>query len=284
MQEEQREVQLRRVIMFPRVPWVLLALWLLIAAGWLMLAGWLLSIPHGIAGYAVVDVVSTVGSLLVALLVAPLVVWLIPYLLQPILILDAHAIKYAGLVLDWADVRSISVRKTRLGQTVIALELRDPSAFLAHMPRYAAASYYLQFRLGNPSIYIGAVRGMSIEQLLSLFVSFGERAMTNSRSDRSSGYIEPEYLTPSWYYASMLATIPISAYLLIDWQSLFGCFAADRSLCRPLHLIFSLAAAPIVYFAANRLIQSLRRRRPKFDPFVIFSFLSDIYGVPSERR
>ena len=96
MREEQRNFQLRRVIMFPRVPWVLLALWLLIAAGWLMLAGWLLSIPHGIAGYAVVDVVSTVGSLLVALLVAPLVVWLIPYLLQPILILDAHTIKYAG--------------------------------------------------------------------------------------------------------------------------------------------------------------------------------------------
>lgn len=259
------------VVLFVHPPWIAIA----IALGVLIVAivsDAFVTSRAASAGSVQVQLVDAATSFFGFLFAFPYLLWMIPYSLEPTLTLHPTFFDYAGLEVDWRDIGTVNIRRQARTQMVF-LTLRDRSAFLRALPKYARANLDARFRMtGEAAIRIVGMRGIRIEELADLCEGIRERRNADNVPDFSVPYRLPRYTAPLSWLALIIGIAPLMCYCMARWHDLVNDIVHPAATL-PLQLLAAFTVSVGLYAVSYVVFARIKKGNPNFDPF---SFMSSL--------
>jgi hypothetical protein len=209
----------------------------------------------------------------------PYLLWMMPYSLEPALTLHSTFFDYAGLEVDWRDIETVKIRR-QAGMRMVFLTLRDRSAFLRVLPKYARANLNARFRwTGEAAIRIVAMRGIHIETLAALCEDLREQRNSVDTAEFKIPYRQPRYAAPVSWLALVFGIAPLMCYCTIRWHQVVSDIVHPTA-ALPMQIVAAFTVSVGLYALSYFVLVRIKARNSNFDPF---SFMSSLLAFPLFR-
>lgn len=195
---------------------------------------------------------------------------------KPMLTLTASGLQRWDLTLRWDDVSNIEIQR-HSGQSLIALTLRDPEAFLKAIPGYVAIGYALQFNRTRNNILVPAMRELSLQRLYDLIQEYWKNRAEGGlemSAPSSAAYVPPRTIET----AAMFASCVLGIFLLLRWLDLIDYARNGNFAALLMNAAYAVGATGAAYVLSLVVLGRVRKKRPGFDVWQKLAIPQELLG------